>query len=289
MRKFLPLFIAAAFAAGCGFNEKPEQIPAYVKVDDILVNVSSGQGTASDNISDVWLYYEDPQLGYTLQGAYEMPATFPILAEGATNIQIRGGVRISGLSSLRQLYPFYKSYFDTIQLTPDGNTVLEPVLEYFEGVTFGWIEDAEDPGLSLEETETSDTTVQRVFGADAFEGNASLAFYVDTVRPLFAGFCVEEYDLPKGGSPVFLEINYKCNQEFVIGVLGNSPDGVTDLVSLTVLPKEEWNKLYVQLTNQISNIQNVNTVAYKVYFASLLNPAVQDEGYVFIDNIKLVY
>ena len=84
MRKFLLIFLAA-FTAGCGFNEKPDRIPAYIQVNDISVNVSSGQGTASDNISDVWLYYEDPEIGYTLQGAYEMPASFPILTEGQTN------------------------------------------------------------------------------------------------------------------------------------------------------------------------------------------------------------
>ena len=218
-----------------------------------------------------------------------MPASFPVLREGNTRFQIRGGVRISGLSTARQIYPFYRSYYDTVSLTPNGNVSLTPVLDYFPGSTFAWMEDAEDPGLGMESTESSDTSLTLITGSEAFEGNASLAFYLDTMNSFFFGATVEEYNLPKGGRPVFLEVNYKCNYEWVVGVLGNTPGGVTEGISLTILPKEEWNKLYIQLTNQVSAAGNVNATSFKIFFASLLNPTQQEKAYVFIDNVKLVY
>lgn len=287
--KRLLIIMIAALTAGCGLSEKPDQIPGYVQIEDISVTTTAGQGSDSDNISDCWVYIEDPDLGYILQGVYEMPASFPILGEGSTPIRVQAGVRISGLSSARQLYPFYRPFYDTITLTPNGNVSVEPVLDYYPGVVFDWMEDAEDPGLSMEPTESSDTILTRVTGAEAFEGNASLAFYTDTARPLFFGVTVEEFDLPKGGRPVFLEVDYKCNVDWIVGVLGNTPGGVTDFIALTILPKEEWNKLYIQLTNQVSAAGNINASSFKIYFASLLNPDVQDEAYVYIDNVKLVY
>jgi hypothetical protein len=288
VRRLAILFLAA-FAAGCGLDEKPEQIPGYVQINDISVTTTSEQGSSSDNISDAWVYVNDPEFGYILQGVYEMPASFPVLIDGETEFQIRGGARISGLSSVRQLYPFYRSYYDTVQLTPDGNVELTPVLDYFPGVTFDWMEDAEDPGLSMEPTESSDTILTRITGSEAFEGNASLAFYLDTANPLFFGVTVEEFNLPKGGRPVFLEIDYKCNYEWIVGVLGNTPNGVTDFIALTILAKEDWNKLYIQLTNQVSAAGNINATSFKIYFASLLNPDAQEEAFVYIDNVKLVY
>ena len=288
MKRFF-IFLVAASTAGCGLSEPPEQIPGYVQIEDISVTTNSGEGSNSDNISDCWVYVEDPELGFVLQGVYEMPASFPIVGEGNTPVRIQGGVRISGLSSTRQLYPFYRPYLDTVKLTPNGNAKIEPVVDYYPGVVFDWMEDAEDPGLSMEATETSDTTLLRITGSEAFEGNASLAYYVDTANPLFFGVTVDEFVLPKGGRPVFLEVDYKCNYEWIIGLLGNTPNGVTDFIALTIRPKEEWNKLYIQLTNQVSAAGNLDATSFKIYFASLLNPDLQDEGYVYIDNIKLVY
>lgn len=288
MKRFF-IFLLAASAAGCGLSEPPEQIPGYVQVEDMAVTTSTEEGSNSDNISDCWIYVLDPDLGYVLQGIYEMPASFPVLGEGNTPVRVQAGVRISGLSSVRQLYPFYRPFFDTINLTPNGNSKMEPVVDYFPGVVFDWMEDAEDPGLSMEPTESSDTTLLRITGSEAFEGNASLAFYTDTARPLFFGVTVDEYVLPKGGRPVFLEVDYKCNYEWIVGLLGNTPNGVTDFIALTILPKEDWNKLYIQLTNQVSAAGNINATSFKIYFASLLNPAEQDDAYVYIDNVKLVY
>ena len=86
---------------------------------------------------------------------------------------------------------------------------------------------------------------------------------------------------------VFLELNYKTNTPFVVGMIGQFQTGGTELVrTLIINANNEWNKIYINLTATAN--YTVNVQSFKVFFeANKLDSIAEPK--VFIDNIKLLY
>ena len=279
-------FALAALLPSCEVINPDEGIPSYIQIDTITVSADYvAEGSASHKITDAWVYVDDE-----LVGTYELPATVPVLKSGSHKITIYGGIKMNGISATRIPYPFYEPYEITTELFPDSAIMLQPNVQYYSTTTFAWKEDFESPGYTLEITSVSDSTLNRVSGtADVFEGNTSGLFAMrNPPHVLFECKTINEYSLPKGGTPVFLELNYKCNNTFRIGIYANEAGGVSTQVPQTILinKSENWNKIYVNLTNEVSLF--VNAINYNVYFG-----VIPDEGnpepMVYVDNIKLIY
>ncbi len=282
---FLVLAIFLLALSSCELINPDEGIPSYIQIDTITLSTDyAAEGSASHKITDAWVYVDDE-----LVGAYELPATIPVLKSGSHKITINAGIKMNGIAATRIPYPFYESYEVTTDLFPDSAISLEPNVNYYSSTTFAWKEDFESPGYTLEITSISDTILNRVSGtADVFEGNSSGLFsMLNPPHILFECKTINEYALPKGGTPVFLELNYKCNNTFRIGIFANEA-GLSTQVPQTILinKSENWNKIYVNLTNEVSLF--VNAINYNIYFG-----VIPDEGnpepIVYVDNIKLIY
>jgi hypothetical protein len=85
---------------------------------------------------------------------------------------------------------------------------------------------------------------------------------------------------------VFLEFNYKCNHEFVVGTFAHSLSGTTKDKALTLNPSSTWNKAYVYLTTVVSN--NSSATDFSI-FIGMVNSNASDSLALLVDNIKLVY
>ena len=81
-------------------------------------------------------------------------------------------------------------------------------------------------------------------------------------------------------------MNYKTNNTMAIGVIAMLTGNVTKIPALVINPNDNWNKIYINLTNVV-NLVSANCT-YKIYFE-----IASDEGVTYpvtyIDNIKLVY
>ena len=93
-------------------------------------------------------------------------------------------------------------------------------------------------------------------------------------------------NLPKSGAPVFLELDYKCNTEFLVGMYANNPQSVERKDLLWVNPKEEWNKIYINLTPIVSESINATSLSVFIRMEREFN-IISNE--LSIKNIKLVY
>ena len=92
-------------------------------------------------------------------------------------------------------------------------------------------------------------------------------------------------DLPQAGAPVYLELDYKCNTTFLVGVYVNYPLVVRkDL--LFINPKEDWNKIYINLTGTIS--ESINAPSFSI-FVEMMRDFDQTENEIYLDNFKIVY
>ena len=285
LRILLPLFILSLTIGfgSCKLVDPAEDIPAYIRIDSVGLTTQPGvHGSNSHKISDAWVYVNDQ-----LIGAFELPATIPVLHSGDVEVTIRAGIKMNGISATRLRYPFYNFYSVNVNLTPGQVTHVSPTVQYFSGITpFALIEDFENAGIAFTDTLMSDTTIVLVTAPLAFEGNKSAAVYLDVTHTNFLALTAGNFTPPTNGSPVFVEMNYKCNNRFSVGIRGGS-SGVNDYrETIQINPSENWNKIYINVTSEVSRAPFYPN--YKLYFAMVKEGGVANPQ-LFIDNIKFIY
>ena len=93
-------------------------------------------------------------------------------------------------------------------------------------------------------------------------------------------------DLPQVGSPVYLEMDYKCNHNVVAGAYVNYLTTVVNKNLVNITPKEDWHKIYINLTKTVS--EAIGNQSIKFYL-NLHRTDTTDAVWFKFDNLKLVY
>jgi hypothetical protein len=294
MNHFYKLFFVLSTSVlmnSCNIINPAEPIPAYIYIDKIELMAIAGEGTSSSKIADAWVYIDEQ-----LIGCFELPVTFPVLQEGVHTLKIRPGIKVNGISATRSPYPFYDFYVQSITLSKGVKQNITPVVKYLTSANFAGMEDFEaSTGTILYDSPSgTDTSLYVTTNPnEVFEGVKSGIAYTDATRTLFE--CVSDpnmlYTLPKNGSPVFLEFNYKSNSNFAVGlfchtVIGSTTTNTVKIKTLDFNASTSWNKAYVYLTPTIGASGNANQFKY---FIGMLNSSSSDSLALQIDNIKIVY
>jgi hypothetical protein len=280
------IFLCSIACCSCNLINPDEEKPAYIAVDTIgLTTNLSIQGTASAKITDAWIYVDDQ-----LIGAFELPCSIPVLASGKHKVSVGAGVMVNGLSALRAPYPFYRFYSENdVELSVGEVQKITPTVSYFDSLQFAFMANFDDlSGSKLEAAGASDTTIALTSNPElVFEGAGSMlaALYRDSGFIEFQ--MVEPIELPKQGTTIYLELNYKTTHIVNIGLKANfTSSGTISAPLVSLNPSAEWNKIYINMTRQVS--QQLNAANYRVYFYAP-KPAGSGKMEIFIDNMKIVY
>ena len=255
--------------------EKDNKIPSYLKVNNVNLNYNQNFGSITENITDVWVYIED-----NLQGVYEIPVEFPVLEEGIKNIRVKAGIKANGIASTRIQYPFYSSFLDTINLVKDETIEIFPTFSYndaFDAI----IEDFENSGTTVDSTTSSEIDFTIVN-----EDENKYAF-AEIISPLINfEIATKDLTLPQQGAPVYLELDYKSSTEFLVGMYINYPQDVVKSELVWVTSKQDWNKIYINLTQTVS--ESIGAQSFKVFINMRRNDPSSNEE-ISLDNIKVLY
>lgn len=288
-----------------------QSVPAYIHIDSITVSPQTDYytyGANTSHVTDAWVYIDDQIIG-----CYELPATFPILAEGPHKVSIYGGICENGRGSARGPYPFYKpAIYSDMNLVKDSIINLNPQLVYYpinEGVQVGWMEDFESTNalVAMSQSDTSVMSVSYLDDSHAWYHNPnsfrsglvelppdSLDFYVASADEMTFYQDYVDYCL--------LEIDYNSNDTFFIGVsyledytLYNHP-----LVKVVPTDKQHdrpsvWKKMYVNLGPTMN--EHTSADYFKVYMTSNLYTGyetyeyqpISEERHYYFDNLKVLY
>lgn len=287
MKYFLPISLFCFFIFNSCKKYKSSPDAFFIRSSDIKVAPTAGQGSASHRISDLFLYVNGQ-----FQGAYKSGNTMPIVARNQTaSIDIYAGIKNNGIKDASITWVFYdKIHFDTLLET--GKTIDRTfTFKYAPGVVFAWLENFDGNGISLVKAlnyaDTAFMVNKMASPGDSFEGKTRELGLTGVPSSLAGtGIYVSSlpYALPPGNSNVYLELNYKCNTEFEVGVTG---DDVNFKAAMTVNAKSDWNKIYIQLADAVNLAPTADK--HKVYFKIVKQPNGLDEPRVWLDNIKLVY
>jgi hypothetical protein len=276
--------------SGCYKFEGSQTVPAYLKIDTVLLDTYyPEEGTNSHKITDVWIYVNDG-----LVGAFELPALIPVLAQGANELEIRPGIKLNGISSTRVPYPFYQPIvFDNFEFVPDSVHELQNLTaEYYPNINFGWMEDFEGSSISLVESATSDTTLDRTEpknNPEAFLSENSQYSGVISLtedKPIFGAASFDNYAMPQQGAPVLMELNFKTDNVFVTGLLIWQFGSIQKVPLLVLAKSDDWNKIYINLGPNLSLYPQADD--FQVYFEAGLETT-KSSAMIYLDNIKLIY
>lgn len=269
----------------CNLINPDEEIPAYIEVKGIKTTSNySTQGSASGNIKDVWVFADGAYLG-----TYELPAKFPVLLSGKQKISFAAGIEANGIASTNEFYPLYRFFETDVNLIPGQVSTMDTItVEYFPALQYAWFEDFEKDtsggGISLDTTGISLANILPD-SVDVFEGRRSLKMKVNATENFIECRTVGDGYLLTPGKDIYLEMNYRCNQPFIMGFLGTTISGEKTIPIIKLNTKPEWNKIYVRLGPYVN--ANTDVLKFKIYFRLALASGLT-EGLVYLDNVKLI-
>ena len=283
MKYFTPfLLIILLLYQSCKKMDINEGVPSYINIPRIeIVTDPTNEGSNSHKITDVWVYFDN-----NLQGVYPLPATFPVLLSGKQHISIKAGIKNNGIAATRTKYPFYDYYKEEILLTKDSTTNIDTTVTYVDNASF-IIEDFDESvnHFIFSKTNNSDTTFLQN-NDTVFEVN-SAGIHLAPPHLTFEVATNEVHEMPKLGTPVYVELDYKCNTPFQVGVIANYPQTVSTHSIVTINPKSEWNKIYIDLTSAIINTNNADF--HKIFISMKRDINSTEIAKLYLDNFKIVY
>ncbi|HTF05550.1 MAG TPA: hypothetical protein VK826_16095 [Bacteroidia bacterium] len=283
IRSIFPLLVAAfVFGnSGCSVFDPAEEIPSYVRISSISFTTNgTTEGTNSSKITDAWIYVDGQ-----LIGGFEMPCTVPILAEGTHTILVLAGIKQNGLSSTRAIYPYFKGWESTITLTRGQVLQLSPAVIYYPQTNFLWMCDFDQAGTNIDDAvsagATWDNLLQEVGAPDAFETESGFARLNSDTFQFYARSSLP-YTLD-ASFDIYLEMNYRSNQNFTIGIYNTVTSQYVPWVDVTA--STSWNKIYIRLNDAVlTQPPNGN---YHVYIA-MKKAADVSNPYLYFDELKLI-
>jgi hypothetical protein len=267
---------------GCSLFEPDSPAASYIHIDSIsLTTNDTSQGSSANRILDVWVIYDNQYLG-----TFPLPADIPLMGEGNHSVILKGGIIENGISGIRSAYPKYSSFEKTLSLTIGENITLQPTVSYISSATFPQLENFDDASLSLVTTSggNAQLSITPANDPNAFEQNSGWAILSDS-NQTFEVASATPFALPFS-TPSYLELNYKTECDFTIGVYVTTNLSVVKAELLHVIKTSTWKKIYVNL----STLGAVSTegIDYKIYLRAVKPPA-QSIANLYFDNLKIVY
>jgi len=287
--KYHQLFFLAIIIvfSSCAKHLDEAYIPSYIKIDNIEMQTTGSQGSASSYLTDAWVYLDGAE-----RGAYPLPSTIPLLAEGEHKLKIAPGIKLNGVSGTRVPYPMVEPVELELNLVKDSVKSLNIQCNYYSTTEFAMIEDFEDINFKFEATEYN-TAVWRPTHTSTdpseyiYEGYHSGGGFLNTNKDRLQIVTKQTFDeLPKKGVPVFIELDFNINTTVVLSMTGLEGQAASkDIIYLTPT-NGVWKKIYINLTSTIS----YDTQGYNYRFLFTANHTNgDDESIVLIDNFKILY
>ncbi len=286
MHKILPwLALLTLLSSSCDLINPPEEIPAYLYVAnfDYQTNPFVPDHTTTTNITHAYVF-----IGEESMGLFTLPATVPVLQQGEQDLIIDPVIPENGLYSNLRIHPFYKRFEGTATLIPAQTDTVYPVTSYTDQTSIVFLEDFEgNSSLFNYERDGDDSTSMEITHLMAREGAGAGYILLTTEHPVIdvATPASQLFEL-KDKNLVYLEADYKTEAEMRFGLVGFDATGpVGSSYEFGVLPKEGWNKIYFNLTDQV-RASGFNE--YQIALTAAL-PEGKDSAEIYLDNIKLLY
>lgn len=283
--KYILIIIILELFLSCGIGFDAAETPSFLYFKNIeLKTKNQTEGAPSHNITELWVYADGKFLG-----AFSKEQLIPVISDNEkVDIFIGAGIRENGIkNSFSQYFPLQGINYK-LNNNPGSIDTLDAIFNFAGNTQFVFIEDFENGNIFNNDLDKNPATSVAVSKTDPFSGQNCGYISLDKINNLIeVTSSAEFFKLPTSGKTVFLEIDYKCNIPFVIGLTGkdisNNKEYSSDIILLS--EKETWNKLYLNLTDKI---RQSGLGLYKINFRAEHDNKI-DKSEISLDNLKLLY
>lgn len=280
--RIAPLVVLLGSAA-C---KKDGATPSFLRINAPRV-IGSGNTTLTSNITEMWVYQNDQPVG-----VWRADRRIPVLASGTVNIKLIAGIHRNGVSDDHLQYLFYDTYSQSVDLTLGEEVSITPTFHYYTNVTF-WYEGFEDGSLLTDDEGAEPITFYHTpaDSAHVLTGQSSAGFVLDPDHASFRAVSSGDPSFPNGAVPTFLELDYRSNMRFLVGVRYDLNGQTQTVPYLYVAPtgtdqtNMSWKHIYIDLGAAWNPGGGTNKRFYLE--GALENGATSGE--VTFDNVKGVF
>ena len=273
--------LALLAVGGCDIINPDEQVPAYLRVAPFAYSAGVPGSPATANATAAFVYANN-----LLLGVFELPAKIPVLQQGEIRLRFVPAIYPDGQRGTRVTYPYYTPYSLTAVLEPAATVRIAPTTGFDAARV-------ELPSL-VQDDFTVDDALSRAFTVGSVAGYRQEAAVDDTFRlgvgrvrgiegktDVFLLQSIWQGLLPNRGAVIYLELDYRSTMPFQVGV----KHGNNFATDLTVYPSRTWTKLYVNLTQEVSSVDNAST-EFRVFIQGFPTGAAND--FFAFDNVRLI-
>lgn len=284
---FLSLFIL--IFEGC--ETEKSFIPAYIKIDSVLVDAKSISGNNIQQITALQLYQNN-----TFLGTYPIPSKIPVNAEGSNKFSFAPYVKMNGNNS--QFAPYLSLKFQDTSLNVNRGSITEitPTFKYRETAKILWQEDFEDISSTLVPVAVAkgDTTFMDLRDFDLagkFKGKSKVFVAkfqdVDSFKSMDLASFTTFKNIPVDGTDVYLEFDIKTDLPLQVALRRNSPTKGLEFVNYLLInpTKGSWKRFYIDLVYETQG-QTVGTT-FEIFFSTDKAKDFTGSHEILFDNLRL--
>ncbi len=281
-QKLCGLFLIPVVFWSCDSEIEPS--PSFLHIESFGFSAKSGEGTSKQDIRDAWIY-----IGTNYAGAYELPATIPVLASDTNDVLIIPGYRLDGQITHSAQARLMNSFSSRLVFRPGQITQVNPFSSYQDGLKFSFVEDFESGHfINVDRDGDQETKILLSTPEEAFEGNHAGVIQLSDAHPQIEAMYDIDRIIEKSGDPILLELHFKSDIPFSIGFIGNRGGlGEVRLINADVLPKENWTKIYFDFRDIINKADLISLRL--AVFARYQNENPKVYQRILLDNIKVVH
>lgn len=263
------------FLLSCNKDKLKAPTASFLVCNKPKINLTTIQGSNSDNITEYWLYVDGK-----FQGCYPVGGVMPILASNNAKITVYGGIKKNGIKDTRLPYPFYTNYETNLTVDAGKTYTITPEFSYINNLYIPINDNFESTGSQF--VAQGDSFYVLTANPNLTYGGSGKSVFMSMsdAKPTAKMITSTPYSLPIAGTNIYVELDYKCNQQFTVGVRGGNQE---DRDAVVVTPQANWKKIYILLTPVVSAQPTYSY--YNLYIKATKEVTTPE---IFIDNVKLI-
>jgi hypothetical protein len=272
------------FAVGCNRSDD-DALPAFIVADSFTFTTQNIQGSNSDGISELWCYADGNVLGVV-----DTPVSLPLLKAGSQTITIFPGIKNNGMGTSRIRYPFYTSYDTTLNVVSGETYRLNPRFYYLSSALIDASRNFE-AGNSFAAASSNDGVMELLNDPLLAASGVRCVRMSLPASSTLLSYLDENNIALSAGNVAFMEMDYSCNNTFVVGVYVVQDGSSTKFPVLYLTPTQstgvelpQWNKIYMDLGMIASQYPSAD--GFRLYVECTREEATVPV--IFIDDIKIV-
>lgn len=282
--RYIPVLLLVLFTS-CSLLDNDDVTPSFLDISNVTLAAEPNQGSSSHKIEDLWIAEN-----FKIVGLHQVPSLIPILKDGTADLIFFGGIRRNGTNTDAIQYPFYEQIDLSLDLVAGETRDIDLEFKYRPDTKFAFIESFDNSNNFSFDEDGDPMTSFGTTNDEPFEGLRSGLGIVNAEHPILELATDASFtDLPKDGSAIYIEMDYRSNLTLNVGLLGSFGTTLQKAYFLFLKPTgDEWNKIYIEITNEIL-LSNLDF--YKLAFGIEYNAqdAAGQDGYLYLDNVKLIH